>query len=130
MQALTAAVALLGRVLLSLIFVYEGVTSIGRYSAVAEYMQGAGVDSRLLPLVILLQLGGGLMVLTGFWARLGALGLAGFCALTAMLFHANWADSSEMIQSQKDLAMAGGFLMLAAFGPGALSLDQWLARRR
>ena len=68
-------------------------------------------------------------VLAGFLARLGALALAGFCILTALLFHSNWADFNEAIQFQKDICMAGGFLVLTAFGPGLWSIDAWLARR-
>ena len=111
------------------IFVAEGVLDIPNYADVAGYMQAGGVSPRLLPLVILTELGGGLMVLTGFFARWAAIALAGFCLLTALLFHLNWADFNESIQFQKDIAIAGGFLMLAAFGPGAWSIDAWLARR-
>jgi len=130
MQFLTAPVALIGRVFLAYIFLVEGVGKIAHYSDVAAYMQTGGVSSSLLPLVILTELGGGLLVLTGFWARWAAIGMAGFCVITALLFHNDGADVGQTINFQKNFAMAGGFLLLAAFGPGAWSLDEWLARRR
>jgi putative oxidoreductase len=129
MRRLTDPLAFVGRVLLAFIFVKEGIDAIGRYSDVAGYMESSGVSARLLPLVILVQLGGGLSVLTGFLTRLGAIALGGFCLLTALMFHRNWADFNEAIQFQKDFCMAGGFLVLAAFGPGLWSVDAWLGRR-
>ena len=74
----------------------------------------------LLPLVILTELGGGLLVLAGFKTRWAAVALAGFCLLTAVIFH---LASGETIEFQKNVAMAGGFLLLAVFGPGAWSID-------
>jgi len=129
MRRVTDPLAFVGRVLLALIFVKEGVDAIADYSGVAGYMQSSGVSASLLPLVILTQLGGGLSVLTGFMTRLGAIALAGFCLLTALLFHRNWTDFNEAIQFQKDICMAGGFLVLTAFGPGEWSIDAMLSRR-
>jgi putative oxidoreductase len=128
MQRLSDPLALIGRVLMAFIFVREGVDAIAGYAGLAGYMQSNGVSASLLPLVILAQLGGGLSVLTGFLTRLGAAALAGFCVLTALIFHRNWSDFNEAIQSQKDLCMAGGFLALVAFGPGGWSIDAMLAR--
>ena len=125
MQRWTAPLALAGRIFLAYIFVVEGFGDIPHYSDVAAYMQAGGVSSRLLPLVILTELGGGLLVLTGFWARWAAIALAGFCLATALLFHGAGADANETIQFQKDFAIAGGFLLLASIdhapGPNAAS---------
>jgi putative oxidoreductase len=68
-------------------------------------------------------LAGGLAVLLGLFTRWAALALAVFCALTAVLFHGNISDGNEFIQFGKNLTMAGGFLALAASGPGRWSLD-------
>ena len=87
----------------------------------------AGVaHGRLLPLVILTELGGGLFVLFGLKTRWAALALRGFCLLTALFFH---SGAEQALQLQKNVAMAGGFLALALAGPGAWSLDG-LARSR
>jgi len=116
---------LLARAMLAYIFIVEGVGKIGGYTGVAQYMQAHGVDGRLLPLVILTELGGGLMLLVGLKTRWAAIALFGFCLLTALFFH---TAADQAIQLQKNVAMAGGFLALALLGPGAWSLDGW--RRR
>jgi putative oxidoreductase len=111
---------LLARAMLAYIFVVEGVEKIGNYAGVVGYMQAHGVDGRLLPLVILTELGGGLLVLFGLKTRWAAIALCGFCLLTAMFFH---TASDQVIELQKNVAMAGGFLTLAICGPGRWSLD-------
>ena len=88
-------------------------------------MQANGVDPRLLPLVILTELGGGLLVLIGLKVRWAAIALCGFCLMTAAIIH--WR-ADEMIEVQKNVAMAGGFLALAVFGPGRWSLEGWRGR--
>ncbi len=114
--------ALIARAMLAYIFIVDGASAIGDYAGTAGYMQANGVDPRLLPLVILTELGGGLLVLFGLKVRWAALGLCGFCLLTALLIH--WR-ADEMIEVQKNVAMAGGLLTLAVFGPGRWSLDGW-----
>ena len=111
--------------MLAYIFIIEGAGKIAGYSGVADYMQAYGVDGRLLPLVILTELGGGLLVLFGLKTRWAAIGLFGFCLLTALFFH---IGADQTIHLQKNIAMAGGFLTLAILGPGAWSLDAWRAR--
>ncbi len=114
---------LIGRVLMSLIFLQAGWEKIGGYSGAAEYMQAAGVPGALLPLVIITELGGGLCILLGLFTRWAAIALAGFCVLTAWFFHYHPGDSMQMINFMKNVTMAGGFLVLAGSGPGALALD-------
>ena len=116
---------LIARAMMAYIFIVEGVEKIGGYSGVAEYMQTNGVDARLLPLVILTELGGGLLVLLGLKTRWAAIALGGFCLLTALFFH---LAADQTIQFQKNVAMAGGFLALALLGPGGWSLDGWRGR--
>ena len=80
---------MLARAMLAYIFIVEGVGKIADYAGVAGYMQAHGVDGRLLPLVILTELGGGLLVLLGLKTRWAAIALFGFCLLTALFFHAS-----------------------------------------
>jgi putative oxidoreductase len=122
-----APVLLLARVMLAYIFVLEGLGKISGYSGVAGYMEQHGVSSALLPLVILTELGGGLLVLFGFATRWAAIALAGFCLLTGLFFH---LSADQAVQLQKNIAMAGGFLALATAGPGLWSIDGWRARDR
>lgn len=119
--------ALAGRVLLATIFVIESFIKIGDYSGTISYMLANGVSGRLLPLVILTELGGGLLVAFGLLTRWAAIALAGFCLLTALFFH---MSPEQAVHFYKNLAMAGGFLVLAGFGPGAWSLDAWLRAPR
>jgi putative oxidoreductase len=118
-------IVLLSRAMMATIFVADGFGQVTSYAGVAIYMGEHGVVSALLPLVILTEIGGGLMVLVGFKTRWASLALAGFCLLTAVIFH---LASGETIEFQKNLAMAGGFLLLAVFGPGAWSIDGLLGR--
>ena len=116
-------IALTGRILLALMFVMSGFTKISAYAGTQQFMEAVGVPGVLLPLVILLELVGGLMIAAGFFTRVTALALAGFTLVSAVLFHANFGDQVQMIMFMKNLSIAGGFLMLVAFGPGALSID-------
>jgi putative oxidoreductase len=124
---LTAATQMTGRVLMSAIFVMAGISKLGSYSATQGYMESMGVPGMLLPLVILLELGGGLAVLLGWQTRISAFLLAGFCIVSALIFHASFGDQMQSILFMKNMAMAGGFLFLVAGGAGAWSLD---ARRQ
>ena len=85
-------------------------------------MASAGVPGTMLPLVIALEIGGGLALILGFQTRLVAFFLAGFCIVTGMLFHSG-ADQMQQIMFMKNLAMAGGLLAFTVFGAGRLSLD-------
>lgn len=122
--------ALFGRVGLSAIFILSGAGKLAAYAGTQQYMESQGVPGALLPLVIFAELGGGLAVLSGTLTRTAAIGLALFSLLAGALFHGNFADQNQMIHFMKNVAIAGGFLMLAANGPGAVSVDAWLARRK
>ncbi|MFL9590795.1 DoxX family protein [Aeromonas schubertii] len=119
---------LVGRVLLALMFVSAGWSKIGGYAGTQGYMEAMGVPGMLLPLVILLELGGGLAILAGMLTRSVSLLLAGFCVLAALLFHYQPADQMQMIMFMKNISIAGGFLVLAAAGPGAFSVDGKLGK--
>lgn len=121
--------ALAGRVLLSILFINEGVGKVGDVAGTMDYMRGFGVWPQLVPLVILAELGGGLLILFGLGARPVAVGLAVYTQLAALFFHRDFSDADQFIHFQKNLAITGGFLALAAFGAGAWSLDAWLAKR-
>jgi len=128
MDQLRDPVALLARLLIAWIFIVEGHAKIGAYAMTADYMTAYGVPAALLPVVIVTELGGGLLVAFGLFTRLAAFALAGFCGLTALLFHTDFANPDQAIAFQKNLAIAGGFLGLVAFGPGGWSLDALRAR--
>jgi len=120
---LAAAGLALGRLLLAALFILEGWSKIRGYSAAGAYMDRFGVPSLLLPAAVALELGGGLMLAAGWHARLVAAALAVFCVATAVLFHANIADRNQLLHLEKDLAIAGGLLVLAVAGAGRWSVD-------
>ena len=117
-----------GRILIASIFVLSGFTKVGGYAGTQGYMEAMGVPGALLPLVILAELGAGALIVLGLWTRLAAFALAGFTLFAAVLFHRNFGDQVQMIMFLKNVAIAGGFLLLVARGAGALSLDARRAR--
>ena len=127
MQAFSA---LAGRVGLSLIFILSGIAKISAFAGTQQYMAAAGVPGFLLPFVIALEVGGGLAILAGVFTRQAAVALALFSVASALLFHANLADQNQFIHFMKNIAIAGGFLTLAANGAGAISIDALRRRRK
>ncbi|WP_432455324.1 MULTISPECIES: DoxX family protein [unclassified Agarivorans] len=113
----------LGRLLLALMFVLSGFGKIGAYAGTQGYMEAMGVPGALLPLVIALELVGGLAIVVGWNTRIVAFLLAGFSVVAALLFHGNVDDQMQMILFMKNISVAGGFLLLVAHGAGAYSLD-------
>jgi putative oxidoreductase len=79
-------------------------------------------------LAIVAELGGGILLLVGYRARVISLAMAIFAVVTALVFHHNFADQNQMIHFLKNFAIAGGLLQVAAFGAGAFSLDERLRR--
>ena len=116
-------VNLAGRILLAHIFLLAGINKITGYSGTQGYMEAMGVPGMLLPLVILLEIGGALALIAGWQTRLAAYALALFSIVSALIFHSNLGDQMQMILFMKNWAMAGGLLVLAANGAGAYSLD-------
>lgn len=119
---------LIGRILLSFMFIMAGFQKIGGYEGTQQYMDSMGVPGMLLPLVIITELGGGILILAGLYTRLAAVGLGGFCVLAALLFHTDFANQMQMIMFMKNLTIAGGFAILFVAGPGQWSLDARLGR--
>jgi len=117
----------LGRLLLVFMFFLSGIGKISGYAGTQAYMESQGVPGMLLPLVVLLEVAAPLMIIIGWQTRIAALALAGFTLLAGVLFHFDPADQMQMISLQKNISIAGGFLILAAWGAGRFSLD---ARRR
>jgi putative oxidoreductase len=123
--------AVLGRVLLSLIFVISGAKKIATFAGTAGYIASKGLPAAeiLAALTICVELGGGLLLLIGLKARWAALALAVFTVLASVLFHNFWAMTgpeamNNQIHFMKNIAIVGGMLMVVAFGPGRFSIDK------
>ena len=128
-STLMAAGVLAGRLLLATIFVHEGWSKLAGYTAAIAYMNAYGVPGQLLPLAIAVELGCGALIVLGYQTRAAALVLAVFCMLTAVLFHTNVGDRNQLLHFEKDLAIAGGFLVLVVHGGGAWAIDALPKRR-
>ncbi|NVK40859.1 MAG: DoxX family protein [Oceanospirillaceae bacterium] len=122
-------VMLVGRILLATMFVSAGWSKIGGFEGTQGYMESMGVPGALLPLVILLEFGGGLAIIVGLGTRTISTFLALFCVASAVLFHSDFSQPMQSVMFMKNLAIAGGFLVLAAHGPGAISIDGRIGRR-
>ena len=127
-------VTLLGRILLALIFIMSGISKIGGYAGTIAYMQGHGIPAApfFLYVAVLVELGGGLSIATGFRARIGALVLVAFLIPTTYLFHMkpafdaafNVVDKLQLIEALKNLGLIGGLLMIYGNGAGKLTIGK------
>lgn len=125
MGALYPLFDLVGRIFIALLFIPAGAGKISGYAGTQGYMESIGVPGILLPLVILVELGGGIAILLGWQTRIVAFLLAGFCVVSGLLFHLQPEDQMQMILLTKNIAIAGGLLFLVANGARAFSIDHW-----
>lgn len=125
MEKLDPYIALIGRLMIVLIFPLSGFAKAAGFSGIQAYMDSMGVPGILLPLVLILELGGTLAIVLGWQTRVVAFLFAGFSLLTALIFHNQLGDQIQYLMFMKNVSIAGGFLILARFGAGELSLDNW-----
>jgi putative oxidoreductase len=121
---------LLGRILLGAPFVMSGLGKLGAYAATVGYITAVGLPVPPLAFIaaVAIELGGGLLLLSGYRVRFASLVMAVFCVVTAAFFHRNFADQNQMIHFLKNVMMTGGLLQIAYFGAGAFSLDERAGR--
>lgn len=114
---------LIARILLALIFLFSGLSKIAATDAVRGYMEAMHVPGFLLWPAILFEVGTGLLIVLGYRTRIVALLLAVFSLVTGFIFHNQFADQIQLTMFLKNVAIAGGFLLLASVGAGRLSLE-------
>ena len=126
----TPAVTALGRLLLALIFIMSGFGKLMAPGPTIGYIAHVGlpVPPAAYIVALIVELGGGLLLLAGFLTRWVALALGVFCLVTAFAVH-GFGDMNSQIHALKNIAMAGGFLFVMAHGAGAWSVDAMRARR-
>jgi putative oxidoreductase len=114
-----------GRLMIGLPFAMSGLGKLAAPGPTTDMIRAAGLPlpSFALVLAVVVELGGGLLLVAGFRARIVATVLALFALATAVSFHSNFADQNQMIHFLKNVMMAGGLLQIVAFGAGALSMD-------
>ena len=131
MSATENATLLLGRALLSALFIWGGwgklLAAAATQAAFAE--RGLPLPGIAWGIAVVVELGGGLAILFGLFTRFVAVVLAIWCIATALIAHANFADRNMKIHLFKNIAICGGFLFVAVSGAGAWSLDALRLRR-
>jgi putative oxidoreductase len=119
-----------GRLLIGLPFAMSGLGKLAAYGPTTAMIAAVGlpVPPLAYAVAVIVELGGGLLLIAGYQARIVAAALALFSIATALSFHSNFADQNQMIHFLKNVMMAGGLLQIVAFGAGAISLDNRLAK--
>ncbi len=117
--------ALVGRIFFSSLFVLYGYFKLTGFAGTSAYMakQGLPAQSVFAALAVIIELGGGLLLLVGYQTRLVALGLAVYVLVAALIAHTNFADGNQLSHFMKNMAIVGGALAFVAFGGGTYSLD-------
>ncbi|MGZ5270878.1 MAG: DoxX family protein [Ramlibacter sp.] len=136
LNATQSLAALIGRVLIVLLYIPSGWGKLVGFSGTVGYIASKGVP---LPevcaaIAVAAELGLGLLILVGWQTRWAALGLAIFTAVITPIFHNYWAAPEAMVMMQKlnfwkNLSIVGGLLMVFASGAGAYSVDCRSTRR-
>ncbi|MEY9325477.1 DoxX family protein [Sinorhizobium fredii] len=128
--ALQSALAVIGRLLLAAIFLSSGFEKLADPTGTIGYIAAANLPlpSVGYAIALVVEIGGGILLVLGYQTRWAALVLAVFSLASALGFHTDFADQNQMIHFMKNLAIAGGFLQIVAFGAGGFSLDERAGR--
>ncbi|MEE9331013.1 MAG: DoxX family protein [Methylophilaceae bacterium] len=116
-------IQLIGRIMLALIFILAGISKMMDPAGTSGYMQSMGVPTLFLWPTILLEIFGGIALIVGYRTAIAAVALALFSIVAAVLFHSDFGDKIQMILFMKNIAMAGGLLLLATSGVTSYSFD-------
>ena len=121
----TTPLPLVGRILLAAIFVISSLGKIAAPEGTQGYIASVGLPAPMLSYIaaIVIELGGGILLLVGYRTRLVAAGLAAFSIASALIFHHALGDQNQLFHFLKNLAMAGGLIQVVAYGAGAYSVD-------
>jgi putative oxidoreductase len=120
----------IGRLLIGLPFAMSGLGKLAAFGPTTAMIAAVGlpVPPLAYAVAVVIELGGGLLLVAGYQTRLVAIALAVFAIAPAVSFHSNFADQNQMIHFLKNVMMAGGLLQIVAFGAGAISLDNRLSK--
>jgi putative oxidoreductase len=119
------ALPLIGRILVATIFIMGGIGKLAAPGPTQGYIAAMGlpVPQLAYAVALIVELGGGVLLLVGYRTKIVAAALAAFCVFTALVFHHALGDQNQMIHFLKNFAMAGGLLQIVAFGPGRIGWD-------
>jgi putative oxidoreductase len=118
--------ALLARLFMSSLFVLYGYFKLVGFAGTVAYMgrQGLPAPTLFAALAVIIELGGGLLILFGYQTRLVALGCAIYVLIAALIAHRNFGDGNQLSHFMKNMAIVGGFLAITALGAGPYSVDR------
>ena len=120
----------IGRLLLSILFLIEGLGKISMRENVIMYMEDYGVPGILFAPATALEILFPIILIVGYKTKWAASVMALFTFTVAIIFHTDFSDGMQMIFFLKDLAIAGGFMIIVAYGPGKISLDHYFKSKR
>ena len=117
--------ALVGRIFYASLFILYGYFKLTAFAGTTGYMAKQGLPAPALATIIaiVVELGGGLLILVGYQTRLVALGLGIYVIVASLIAHTNFADANQLSHFMKNMAIVGGSLAFVAFGAGAYSFD-------
>ena len=115
---------LLGRVLISLVFLLSGYNKVFNFDGTVSWMEGYGVPGFLLWPTIVLEIILPILIIVGYKTQISATLLAIFCIATAIIFHLDLTNQMQIIALLKNFGLAGGFIFIAINGPKNWAFDQ------
>ena len=120
----------IGRLLLSALFLIEGFGKISKQEDVIMYMENYGVPEILFVPATVLEILFPLLLIAGYKTKWAASVMALFTFTVAIIFHTDFSEGMQMIFFLKDLAIAGGFMIIFVYGPGKISLDHYFKSKQ
>ena len=123
-------VEFIGRLLLSALFLIEGFGKISMQEDVIMYMEDYGVPEILFVPAIILEILFPLLLIVGYRTKWAASIMALFTFTVAIIFHTDFSEGMQMIFFLKDIAIAGGFMIIVVYGPGKISLDHYFHSKK
>jgi putative oxidoreductase len=126
----TDTIALIGRILIGVLFLLSGIGKVAAPAATQGHIAAVGLPALVAAYFgsTSVELIGSVLLIAGYQTRIVAAALAVFALLTALFFPSNFADQNQMIHFWKNVAILGGLLQVVAFGPGRFSLDHCFSR--
>ena len=120
----------IGRILLSVLFLIEGLGKISMHENVIMYMEDYGVPGILFMPATILEILFPLFLIVGYKTKWAASIMALFTFTVAIIFHTDFSEGMQMMLFLKDIAIAGGFMIIIAYGPGKISLDYYFNSKK
>ncbi len=121
---MTNILDLVARILISALFLLNGIFKISNYDGTVGWMEGFGIPGILIIPAIILEIVGPILIILGYKAKIAAGFLSLFCITTAIIFHNDFSDQMQLGSFLKNIALAGGFLFIFINGTKDFSLDK------